>query len=272
VTTSQTDGQLVFDEETAKRLDARYRTRDIVRRRELVYQALGAQPGDRILDAGCGPGFFVAELAEHVSASGSVVGVDRSPQMIAATARRCTGYRNVALHEAEVTALPVPTASVDRALSVQVMEYVPDTMAALAELYRVVRPGGRVVVRDIDWSTLSWHSADSTRMTRVLQAWDEHLAHPCLPRTLAAQLSAAGFDQVEMADHSFATTRLDPESFAATVLHFIAEFVAGRCGLTGDDVTAWVAEQCELDKRGEFFFASIQFCFTGTHPIAAPSA
>src|SRR5262249_4551397 len=159
----------------------------------------------------------------------------------------------------EVTALPVPAATVDRALSVQVIEYVPDTMAALAELYRVVRPGGVVLVWDIDWSTLSWHSLDSARMARVLEAWDEHLSQPCLPRTLAAQLSATGFDQVEMAGHTFATTRLDPESFAATVLHFIAEFVAGRCGLTDDDVAAWVAEQRELDERGEFFFACIQF-------------
>lgn len=266
MTTTQPEGQLNFNEEVAADLDARYRTRDIVRRRELVYQSLGAQPGDRILDAGCGPGFFAAELAELVSTAGSVVGVDRSPQMLAVASRRCSGYRNIALHEAEVTSLPVPAASFDRALSVQVMEYIPDTMGALAELYRAVRPGGLVLIWDIDWSTVSWHSSDSARMTRVLQAWDEHLAHPLLPRTLATQLRAVGFDQVEMAGHSFATTQLDPESFAATVIQFIARFVAGRCGLTSDDVAAWLADQHQLDERGEFFFACIQCCFTARRP------
>jgi ubiquinone/menaquinone biosynthesis C-methylase UbiE len=108
MTAPQPEGQLNFNEEMAEELDACYRTRDIVRRRELVYQALGARPGDRILDAGCGPGFFVTELAEQVSTARSVVGVDRSPQMFAAAAHRCAGYHHVVLYEAEVTSLPVP--------------------------------------------------------------------------------------------------------------------------------------------------------------------
>ncbi|MDQ3762635.1 MAG: methyltransferase domain-containing protein [Actinomycetota bacterium] len=266
MTTPQPDGQLTFDEAMAEQIETRYHTRDIVRRRELVYQALDAKPGDRILDVGCGPGFFVAELLEQVGPAGSVVGVDRSPQMLAAAAHRCAAYRNVTLREAEATSLPVDAASFDRALSVQVLEYVPNVRAALAELYRALRPGGRVLVWDIDWSTVSWHSWDPARMARVLQAWDEHLIHPSLPRTLAAQLRSAGFDDVQIAGHIFATTRLDPESFAETILQFVAQFVAGRCGLTGDDVAAWVTEQRQLDERGEFFFACTQFCFTATRP------
>jgi hypothetical protein len=57
-------------------------------------------------------------------------------------------------------------------------------------------------------------------------------------------------------------TRLDPDSYAATVFQFMAQFVVGRCGLIEDDVAAWVAEQRQLDEQGEFFFACIQFCFT----------
>lgn len=52
----------------------------------------------------------------------------------------------------------------------QVLEYVADVGAALAELHRVVRPGGRVVVWDVDWSTAFWHSANPTRMEGVLAA------------------------------------------------------------------------------------------------------
>jgi SAM-dependent methyltransferase len=48
--------------------------------------------------------------------------------------------------------------SFDRALSVQVLEYVSDPAAALADLHRALRPGGRLVVWDVDWSTVSWHS------------------------------------------------------------------------------------------------------------------
>lgn len=260
------EGQLTFDEDIAERFDARYRTRDIVHRRELVYHALDVKPGEAILDVGCGPGFFVAELLEQVGTAGSVVGVDRSPQMLAVAAHRCAGYRNVTLHEANATSLPVEPADFDRALSVQVIEYVPDVVAALAELHRALRPGGRVLVWDIDWSTVSWHSGDPARMARVLRAWDEHLVHPSLPRTLAAQLRSVGFDDVHMTAHTFATTRLDPDSFAATVCQFITHFVAGRCGLTEADVAAWMAEQHQLDERNEFFFSCTQFCFTAQRP------
>jgi arsenite methyltransferase len=192
--------------------------------------------------------------------------VDRSPQMLAVAAHRCAGYRNVTLHEADATSLPVEPANFDRALSVQVIEYVPDVVAALAELHRALRPGGRVLVWDIDWSTVSWHSGDPARMARVLRAWDEHLVHPSLPRTLAAQLRSVGFDDVHMTAHTFATTRLDPDSFAATVCQFITHFVAGRCELTEADVAAWMAEQHQLDERNEFFFSCTQFCFTAQRP------
>jgi arsenite methyltransferase len=59
-------GGLEFDASLGEELEVVYRTRDILRRRRLVHEALAAQPGERILDVGCGPGFYVAELLEAV--------------------------------------------------------------------------------------------------------------------------------------------------------------------------------------------------------------
>ena len=85
--------------------------------------------------------------------------------------------RDVAFYEADATNLPVPDGTFDAALSVQVLEYVPDATAALAEMHRALRPGGRVVIWDVDWATVTWHSEDPERMARVLRAWDEHLTN-----------------------------------------------------------------------------------------------
>src|SRR5581483_3541232 len=188
--------QLAFDQSTAEKLEAAYRARDIVRRRDLVYAALAPQPVERILDVGCGPGFYVAELLRRVGDAGSVTGVDRSPQMLALAADRCSGHGNVTFAEGDATSLPVASGEFDAAISVQVLEYVADVDTALGELHRALRPGGRVVVWDVDWSALSWHSEDPARMARVLAAWNRHLAHPALPRTLAGRLRKAGFADV----------------------------------------------------------------------------
>ena len=264
--------QLVFDEDASNRIEAMYRSRDAARRRRLVRQALHAAPGERILDVGCGPGFYCAELLEEVGASGSVVGLDSSTAMLELAARRCAGHENVEFHEADALSLPVADARVDGALCVQVLEYVADSQAALAEMHRVLRPGGRVAVWDIDWATLSLSARDPARTAAVLHAWDEHLVHRSLPRMLAAQLRSAGFEGVRMEAHAFATIEFDPETYGAALVPFIGAFVAGRNGITEEDAQAWVAEQRELGERGEFYFATTQYCFTATKPGRRPAA
>ncbi|MBA3328192.1 MAG: methyltransferase domain-containing protein [Solirubrobacterales bacterium] len=257
---------LEFDASVGEQLEIMYRTRDVRRRRELVTQALGVTPGERVLDAGCGPGFYVSELLDAVGSDGSVTGVDGSPEMLAVAAHRCEAHDNVAFHQSDVTSLPVQDAAFDAALSVQVLEYVPDATAALAEMHRALRPGGRVVVWDVDWATVSMYSADPARMARVLRAWDGHLTHRSLPQTLATRLRSAGFQDVGMQAHVFATTELTPESYGGAALPVLERYLAGQDEVPVDEVEAWAADQRDLGARGEFFFSCTQFCFTATRP------
>ena len=258
--------QLVFDESAARRIEALYRIGDAVRRRGLVRAALRAATGERILDVGCGPGYYCAELLQEVGPSGEVVGVDGSPAMLELAARRCAKYQNVEFHEADATSLPVSDGSFDGVLCVQVLEYVADPTAGLAQMHRSLRPGGRVVVWDVDWSTVSLHSRDPARTDAVLGAWDEHLAHASLPRTLGQRLRAAGFEDVRMEAHAFATSEFDSDAYGPALIPFIGDFVAGRQGIGEEEAQAWVAEQRELGQRGEFYFASTQCCFTAVKP------
>ena len=98
--------QLEFDESMAEQLEVLYHRRDIVRRRRLVQEALAARPGERVLDVGCGSGFYVTELLDQVGREGSVTGVDRAPAMLAVAAKRAEGRDNVAFYEADATNLP----------------------------------------------------------------------------------------------------------------------------------------------------------------------
>lgn len=253
-----------FDEATARRLERMYGGRHMVERRGMVRTALQAEPGERIVDVGCGPGFYVAELAAEVGPSGWVVGVDASPDMLELARSRCADLANVELRQGDATEPPLEPEAFDAAVSVQVLEYVPDTAAALAAMWRSLVPGGRVVVWDTDWATVSWHSDDPDRMARVLWAFDDHLAHPSLPRTLVAQLRAAGFSDVRFTSHSTATTELTADTAAGPLVGLIASFVPGHRGVTSDEATAWAAEQRALAQQGDAFFSCTQFCFTAT--------
>jgi arsenite methyltransferase len=267
----RTVSQLAFDEKAASALEVLYGKRDVRRRRSLVHDAIAARPGERLLDVGCGPGFYVHELLERVGRDGHVSGVDTSAPMLAIAARRVEGHENVELLEAPATALPFDPASFDGAISVQVLEYVDDVALALAELHRVLRPGGRLVVWDVDWETVSMHSADPQRMRRVLDAWDRHLVHRSLPATLAARLRDSGFRDISVAGHSFTTGEFTPDAYGASMVAVIENYLKGLDGFPDEVHKAWADEQRALGERGEFYFACVQVCVSATRSDAAPS-
>jgi len=122
----------------------------------------------------------------------------------------------------------------------------------------VLKPGGRVVIWDVDWATVSWHSEHPERMQRFLRTWDDHLVDPFLPRTLAPRMREAGFQDVELEGHAFATADLTDDTYAGALLPLMAGFVGTQ------EAQEWAEEQRELQRRGESYFACIQFCFTGT--------
>ncbi len=114
--------------------------------------ALGPiQRGESVLDLGCGAGFDAFVAAQLVGPGGRVVGVDLSREMLAVAraSHAEAGFPQVEFREASIEALPFPDASYDVALSNGVLNLVPDKPGALAEIFRVLRPGGRLQACDI---------------------------------------------------------------------------------------------------------------------------
>jgi SAM-dependent methyltransferase len=107
--------------------------------------------GESVLDLGCGAGFDAFIAAQLVGPAGRVVGIDLSPEMLAVAraGQAEAGFPEVEFREASVEALPFPDTSFDVALSNGVLNLVPDKPAALREIFRVLRPGGRLQACDI---------------------------------------------------------------------------------------------------------------------------
>jgi arsenite methyltransferase len=244
--------QLQFGEEQSRAVEATYATQDVVRQRRVTLAALEPRNGERVIDIGCGPGYLASEIAELVGSDGFVQGVDPSPHMLEIAAKRALPHME--LTEGDALSLPAEDASFDAAVSTQVYEYVGDMPAALAEVRRVLRPGGRLLVLDTDWDSIVWRSSDDSRMERVLRAWEEHLAHPHLPRVLPELLADAGFAPRLTQVVPVLNVGYEPATYSASVLGMIARFVSGRQGIAPEEASAW---EDDLRSLGANYFFSL---------------
>ena len=252
-----------FDEDVTRRVVEVYRTLDVVAQREATLQILDPQLGERVLDIGSGPGFLAAAIAGRVGESGAVSGIDLSEPMIAYASglAAAPGAAPMTFVLGDATALGYPDQSFDAVVSTQVYEYVPDIETAIAEVHRVLVPGGRVLILDTDWDSVVWHTSDRDRHARVMSAWQEHLADPWLPRTLTGRLEAAGLPVERQDVLVLFNPAFEPRTFSAGVMQLIAGFVPGRRGVTDADAAAWLADLHDLGARGEYFFSINRYLF-----------
>jgi len=257
----------VFDAAASRKLEAAYLTPDVVEQRHATLRALGLRPGERVLDVGSGPGLLTAEMAQTVGPAGHVTGLDVSDAMLALSQRRCgdlNGTGRVSLIKADATALPFPDATFDAATSIQVYEYLADLSTALAELHRVLRPGGRALILDTDWDSIVWHATDTDRMRRLLAAWTQRFADPHLPRSLASQLRAAGFEVNQPQVLVLLNPDYSPDTYSIANGQIMADFAVTRGQLTREEANAWLADLHQVGSQGRYFFSLNRYLFFAT--------
>jgi ubiquinone/menaquinone biosynthesis C-methylase UbiE len=145
----------------------------------------------KVVDVGTGTGFVAAGLAPRAAA---VVGVDNSPGMLAIADRNlhALNVTNVRLLEGELDALPLDDDSVDGAVANMVLHHAPDPAAMLAEMARVVRPGGVVAVTDEVEHEYEWMRSEQADL------WLGFSQSQVEGFFGAARLTAYGYDSLGM--------------------------------------------------------------------------
>ena len=253
---------LEFDEEASRRLEATYKTPDVVAQRQATLRALGLRRGEVVVDVGCGPGFLAGEMAAVVAPTGHVFGTDISDAMLELAKRNCSrAATSVSFQVADAAELPFPAGSFDVAVSTQVLEYVKDVDACIAEMHRVLKPGGRALIVDTDWDSIVWSTSDRARMTRILAAWDEHCVDPHLPGTLSSRLKRAGFNLIARELIPIFNPECSELTYSYGIAGMIARFVVGRQGVTHEEALAWLEDFKMLGNQGQYFFSLNRYLF-----------
>lgn len=210
----------------------------------------GIAPGMRVADLGCGVGSDTLMLARHVGPSGRVIGLDLSRAMVEfARGRAEAAILPVEFLEGDVVRLPLPDRGLDAVWVERLLVHAADPAAALAEIRRVLRPGGIAVLGEADYRSVVVDGADREVSDGVAAGFVASLRNPWIGSALPRLARQAGFGELRVEAEAALISEFE---FAAGALRWresLSEMVA-RGEATEARAEAWWHERQEAAQAG----------------------
>jgi ubiquinone/menaquinone biosynthesis C-methylase UbiE len=254
-------GVMVYDQVLSNKQGEVALCADMVAQRARMHGALGLRPGERVLEIGSGNGIMAREMAETVGKDGWVTGVDISSAMVTQARAHCVQFPNAFFVEGDAVALPIPSGSSDVVTITQCLCFVSDLEAAVAEIHRVLRAGGRVVILETDWDTLVWNSSNPALMKRVMDGYKAAYADAFLPRRLGKLLEGAGITVTGHDQFAMLNWRYEPDSYSGHLIEFTKELVQQSNKLNPEELIDWEKSIMATAERNEYFFSLNRYIF-----------
>lgn len=252
----------------AARLERRGRAEDEVAAREAYLDLLGVSDGDRVLDVGCGSGVVTRAIARRVGDRGRVVGLDQSPALLDVArglAREAGLADRIEFCEGSALRLPFPAGSFDAAVCVTVLSHVPGGETAVPELVRVLRPGGRLGVFDLDTDMTIFTHPDRALTRRIVAAAaDVTAVDGWLARRMPSLFQQAGLTDIRV--RGFFPLETGPQSFYADLARRSAEVALKIGAITEAERSLWLEALHEEHARGPVVAGRLHIFVQGRKP------
>ena len=236
---------------------------EIRRVRRTAMRALRPEPGARLLDAGAGAGDVARWLAAEVGQAGEVIALDYSAATISAAVERHDGS-NVRYMTGDVSAMTLPADSVDGVWCERVLQHVDDADAAIAEMVRVTRSGGRICLIDTDWASLAFDGVPAPLADKVVADMHGRLTprQVDMGRTLRRRLIGAGLDTVTATP---VTCFFGDPASAAVVLPMVNPVIPETAWTSPPGIRdEWFTHVDAAGARGDFLAVLTIWVVTGT--------
>jgi ubiquinone/menaquinone biosynthesis C-methylase UbiE len=223
---------------------------------------LDLQPGQTVLDLGCGTGDHTREVAARVSPGGQAVGVDFSASMIGeATGRQAASAVPATFEQGDAQKLRFESGTFDACRTERMLCHVPDHAAALREMARVVRPGGRVGVIDVDTAGTIVDHPDREITGAFVATLTDTIHNPWIGRTLRRLMAEIGLVDIDVRPALLEIGYGIVEPMIAMHAGLLVEN-----GLSSEAVEAWRRDLEYRNLQGTFYMAMTMFSAVGRKP------
>lgn len=249
------------DVNDARSVERIYQSPEIVRQRVETLKALNVRPGERILDAGCGPGLLAEQLARLTGPDGRVVAVDKSEVMLSLAKERCRELPWIEFKEGSIERLDESDEVFDAAVITQVLLYIQNVPGVIEELHRVLAPGGRLALVETDWRSCVLNSDDFELTETMIKAWDDSVPSPNLPVRLTSLLRSCGFKATRVEPIPVLNTSLVPDGYSSDMIRWFSRKAVDQGKVSEAQARQWLEDLHQKASRGDYFFCVNRFLF-----------
>lgn len=234
-------------------LDATRMAPSIIEAKEWSLHRLDIRSGDAVLDVGCGTGEDVVAMLQRIGSEGKGVGIDRSASMVSEAVRRHGLVSNAFFAVADARILPFRSDSFDAVRCERTLQHVgASPTAAVIEMVRLLRPGGRLTLLEPDWGTLVVEGADPRITEVVVGNHVKRHAQPHMGSKLRGLMTAEGLIVEEVGGRAVFYADL-PSAIRAFGLGQAAPMAIASGSITQDEADRWVQELWQADREDRFF-------------------
>jgi len=244
-------------------LDGARRVASVQKQKHIIFELLNLQPDENVLDAGCGTGDDIRDIAQLVGQNGWCVGIDQNGALIEVARKRSEGKNlPVEFHQSSIYELNFPDNTFHVTRAERVFEHLYEPERALAEMIRVTRPGGRVLVASPDMDTNIIDHPDRSVTRRIC-----HFESDRRPNGLAGQKLYGMFHDVGLRDLRVRAIVHITTSYEG-MLSFLdvrerAEAARNGGAITASECASWLAQLERAGRAGHFFMSTNHYIVCG---------